>query len=220
MHLSLQVSLTALPLFGYWCPDLSMGSPSLEETFRILRSRHQPSRAMVTPNPWSHPHPDPSWTLPEMVTPSLPGSLPSWSSQNILGWIIGSSSSERHSQGSKPNPGFASTTWAHPKAWAFLQGENSWELASAGQGQHWDCCSCSLCHSLSPAPESCSASSVGSPLLLLTLYLCLDWCWVWHFEPLLNCVIIFFWPFLSFLGYFWTCPHRAPHLLFWPGVQM
>lgn len=53
-------------------------------------------------SPW--PQPDPSWTLPEMVTAPLPGSLPSGSSQDILGWIIVPSSSEWHSQGSKPQP--------------------------------------------------------------------------------------------------------------------
>lgn len=62
---------------GVLTPRLFIESSSLEEPFPI-KPNHQESIITVTPKPCHPvPHPDASWTPPEIVTPPLPTSLPS-----------------------------------------------------------------------------------------------------------------------------------------------
>lgn len=122
-------------------------------------------------SPW--PHLEPSWTLQRWWLHPLPGWLSSWSSENILGWegptrIIESISREWHNQGSKPQP------------WLCQHHLSSSQGLSIPLGGIWKgstvIAAPALCVTLCHCPGSCSASSVGPPVLLLTLYLCTNWC--------------------------------------------
>lgn len=161
-------------LCGYWCPDLSTESPRLEETFEILQSQHQPSRAMSTPNPRPM-----ATSRPLLDTPRHGGSIPCLAANphgvhrtfqvgrvpQDPSLVNGTGRDHTHSLGC------ASSTWAHPRPWAFSREKRAELCHVLGRGSTG-----AAAPALGATPCHSPGAALHPPLLLLTLCLGITWC--------------------------------------------